>query len=609
MRKVKNEDEIRRCKDMIINVVAENKAKNVCLVPILWYREIKTWLEKPFSPPPSKLNTCSLFNSSKKLNTNLKYQIDFEVVDKKIWDKLTEAFGETPKIERYFVKHPETKNPCVILEGINLEIDVELPNEVRRIKKMTDPQWKIGPILVQLCIALNIDTQNYKLKDVSGSKTIQDYYTTQEIMKKYPGVLLLKRITRKTPTRSQPEPKEDIDFFFARQREWAEKAAPKVTIPKKEEEEVDIERIFSSKEVFDISTDNSANVSNSNLISGRTSSESFIVPTTKIPKHIGFTNIGNTCYFNAAVQCLTRVQPLNDYIFSDQFAQDINTNNPKGSGGRIAKAYRAFVSEMCTTSSPYLKPSSLRSAIVSKYKRFDNYQQHDSQELLGSLLDGLHEDLNQAHAAKGRLPEVSFKESDDSWTVYSAKNSSQIMRIFHGELINQVVCPLCNKSESVRDPFAFVSLPIPSKIFAVDLAKCFESFSQEETLDKKNTWLCPSCKKQVQAKKSIKIKRCPQILIIHLKRFNQFSASKNSTSVNYEETLNMKDVIPGSTNQKYKLISVIYHFGNIFGGHYTAAALDKMTNQWYYYDDSSVSPIMPAKVISGNAYVLFYQRI
>ena len=46
---------------------------------------------------------------------------------------------------------------------------------------------------------------------------------------------------------------------------------------------------------------------------------------------------------------------------------------------------------------------------IGKYApRFNGFQQHDSQELLAFLLDGLHEDLNRVHDK----PYVELKDSD-----------------------------------------------------------------------------------------------------------------------------------------------------------------------------------------------------
>ena len=40
----------------------------------------------------------------------------------------------------------------------------------------------------------------------------------------------------------------------------------------------------------------------------------------------GIVNIGNTCYANAAFQCLFNVDCLSTYMFSDEFNEDLNVN-------------------------------------------------------------------------------------------------------------------------------------------------------------------------------------------------------------------------------------------------------------------------------------------
>jgi len=54
------------------------------------------------------------------------------------------------------------------------------------------------------------------------------------------------------------------------------------------------------------------------------------------------------------------------------------------------------------------------------------------------------------------------------------------------------------------------------------------------------------------------------------------------------------------------LYAVSNHYGNMGFGHYTAYGKNHITDKWYDFDDSSVTPIDESKVVSDAAYNLFY---
>lgn len=56
-----------------------------------------------------------------------------------------------------------------------------------------------------------------------------------------------------------------------------------------------------------------------------------------------------------------------------------------------------------------------------------------------------------------------------------------------------------------------------------------------------------------------------------------------------EFTINPEMSNWGKQKQVYDLIGVSNHFGGMGGGHYTAYAYNYVTQQWYYFDDSSIS--------------------
>jgi ubiquitin C-terminal hydrolase len=58
----------------------------------------------------------------------------------------------------------------------------------------------------------------------------------------------------------------------------------------------------------------------------------------------------------------------------------------------------------------------------------------------------------------------------------------------------------------------------------------------------------------------------------------------------------------------YDLIATSNHFGNTYGGHYTAYAFNDLLKKWLFYNDSKVGYVKEEDIIDPAAYVLFYRR-
>jgi hypothetical protein len=145
----------------------------------------------------------------------------------------------------------------------------------------------------------------------------------------------------------------------------------------------------------------------------------------------------------------------------------------------------------------------------------------------------------------------------------------------------------------------------------ISLDETFQILGEEELLDENNEWYCENCKKKQRAKKKLEIYNTPKILIIQIKRFSHIN--KINTKVNFPLTdLDLSKYILSEDKTrpiKYDLFAVANHYGSLSFGHYTAFCKNSINEKWYEFNDSCVCEIKDlSKIVSSNAYVLFYKQ-
>jgi len=203
---------------------------------------------------------------------------------------------------------------------------------------------------------------------------------------------------------------------------------------------------------------------------------------------VGLYNMGNTCYLNSSVQCLSHTPILRDYFTSKSYLNDINNTNPLGHQGRLAQVsavlvntlWKHFKQQKAITvrklgvspgqsipiNAPCLTPKTFRDTMGKLNDHFAGNEQHDAQELLAFLLSGLSEDLN-------RIVDKPYIEAPDSdgrpdkeladiwWSNHLKREMSIIVALFTGQYKSLLTCRTC-KYESARfEPFCFLQLPLP----------------------------------------------------------------------------------------------------------------------------------------------------
>lgn len=163
--------------------------------------------------------------------------------------------------------------------------------------------------------------------------------------------------------------------------------------------------------------------------------------------------------------------------------------------------------------------------------QFKGYHQHDAHEFLRYMLDRLHTELQ---TVPNSLPPTAPTNSKMKNYVCPPspvkKGTSFVTNVFGGTLLSEVRCLVCGQESKKHDPFLDLSLDIPEKYYKdvddfdkkqpyCDISDCLASFISIEELTETELYHCSTCKKKQRSTKRFWIRRLPNVLCLHIKRF------------------------------------------------------------------------------------------
>lgn len=326
----------------------------------------------------------------------------------------------------------------------------------------------------------------------------------------------------------------------------------------------------------------------------------------------GLVNLGNKCFLNSIIQCLSNTIKLTDYFISNKYKEDDPDHFNRRKEEHIILNTYVYLLVHIWEENQVLKPRSFVENLSKKFKKYYTLDQQDSHECLLFILDILHKALAYEIEIdiKGEVKtdtDALMKTSLETWKQFYEKGYSYIIETFGGMIYNKIVCNNCAELENVFEPYNNLTIDLPQE--NSDLKTCLsEYFCKDENI---TSWSCTKCKKN-GCNKLQSLWSIPNYLIITLKRFTT-EGKKNHSHITFPlDDLNLTEFVSKDkkdpNNYIYSLYAVNYHSGESNGGHYWSCCKN-LDNNWYLFNDGHVSKFQNANdLLTKDAYILFYFR-
>ncbi|KAF4386609.1 hypothetical protein F8388_006564, partial [Cannabis sativa] len=367
---------------------------------------------------------------------------------------------------------------------------------------------------------------------------------------------------------------------------------------------------------------------------------------------LGLKNLGNSCYLNSVLQCLTYTPPLANFCLRKQHSSLCDSKDADRKRDCPFCIIEKRIVRSLSVDLSLDAPMKIQNCLRIFSEHFRGGRQEDAHEFLRYVIDACH---NTCLRLK-KLRRIGGSGSG---------GSSVVKEIFGGALQSQVKCISCGTESNKVDEIMDISLDV---LHSNSLKDALQRFFQPEILDGNNKYRCESCKKLVPARKQMSIRQAPNILVIQLKRFEGIFGGKIDKSIAFEDVLVLSSFMckasqfladssrvlqsdtlflshlypdngketstaaPAAANlsvlmslnkaigigclklaqmdprPEYKLFGTIVHSGfSPESGHYYAYIKDAM-GRWYCCNDSYVSLSTVQEVLSEKVYVLFFSR-
>ncbi|KAL6198947.1 hypothetical protein ACLB2K_028735 [Fragaria x ananassa] len=215
---------------------------------------------------------------------------------------------------------------------------------------------------------------------------------------------------------------------------------------------------------------------------------------------LGLKNLGNSCYLNSVLQCLTYTPPFANFCLQNQHSSLCDSNDKERKRECPFCMLERRIVRSLSMDLSLDAPAKIRSCLNIFAEHFRHGRQEDAHEFLRYVIDACHNTCLRLKKLRRNITGNGLSNGNGhangnghSNGVTAALSSTVVMEIFGGALQSQVKCLSCGTESNKVDEMMDISLDV---LHSNSLKDALQRFFQSELLDGQNKYKCESLKKE-----------------------------------------------------------------------------------------------------------------